>query len=464
VLVYQGDRSYSANPAPAGRIRERAYGLDIRPLRILWVKADRLLPVHNGGNIRSYHIARHLASRHELTFLSYYGGARDPGYEAEMGRLFPGAMCVYTGRRGQTAFTRGLDYLLRLPVAAPYAVSRFASTPVRQTLRKWFDEGSFDVAVCDFLDAAVNFPHDLVIPTVLFQHNVETEIWRRHVLTEPSQLKKLAYGIEFIKMLRYERIRVRKFQHVIAVSDHDQRLMAAWVDASRITVVPTGVDLEQYNPEPSAQPAEPLVMFVGAMDWEPNVDAVEYFCAEVWPAVTAAMPDARFRIVGRNPGRRVRRLASGPIEVTGSVPSVVDHLRQAAVVVVPLRIGGGTRLKIYEAMAAGKAVVSTSIGAEGLDVHHGHDILLADEAPVFAQAVLTLLRDAERRNRYERAAAKLAAQYDWPAVGDKFMTVLEGLTGRGLSVCQLVSGSVCQPGETDGRTERRTQGTDELTY
>lgn len=415
--------------------------MDIRPLRILWVKADKLLPVHDGGNIRSYHIARRLASRHELTFLSYYGGAPDSEYETELRRLFPGAACVYTGKRGQTAWGRALDYLLRLPLGAPYAVSRFAYTPVRLTLRKWFDEGRFDVAVCDFLDAAVNFPPGLVIPTALFQHNVETEIWRRHVLTEPSQIKKLVYGIEFLKMLRYERTRVQKFPHVIAVSDHDKRLMAAWVDPSRITVVGTGVDLHQYKPEASPQPAEPLVMFVGAMDWEPNVDAVKYFCAEIWPLITAAIPDARFRIVGRNPGRRVRRLASGPIEVTGSVPSVVDHLRQAAVVVVPLRIGGGTRLKIYEAMAAGKAVVSTSIGAEGLDVHHGRDIVLADGAPAFAQGVVTLLRDGELRTRYERAAAKLAAQYDWPAIGDSFMSVLERLAARdtNMSVSQLIN-------------------------
>lgn len=429
VSLAKGDYLHSGSLFPVCVLRERACELDIRPLRILWVKADKLLPVHNGGNIRSYHIARRLASRHELTFLSYYGGAPDPGYEAELGGLFPGAVCIRTGEGGQTALSRGVDYLLRLPLAAPYAVSRFSSAPVRQALRKWFDEGRFDVAVCDFLDAAVNFPHDLVIPTALFQHNVETEIWRRHVLTEPGQLKKLAYGIEFLKMLRYERTRIQKFQHVIAVSDHDKQLMAAWVDASRITVVPTGVDLQQYKPEPSSRPAEPLVMFVGAMDWEPNVDAVEYFCAEVWPGITAAVPEARFRIVGRNPGRRVQRLASGPIEVTGSVPSVVDHLRQAAVVVVPLRIGGGTRLKIYEAMAAGKAVVSTSVGAEGLDVHHGQDILLADGAAAFTEGVMTLLRDSELRARYERAAARLAAQYDWPAIGDKFMSVLDALAG-----------------------------------
>src|SRR5205823_7796812 len=144
------------------------------------------------------------------------------------------------------------------------------------------------------------------------------------------------------------------------------------------------------QPEVSPRAVKPLVMFVGAMDWEPNVDAVEHFCREIWPSVQAGAPAARFRIVGRNPDRRVQKLESSSIEVTGRVPSVVDHLREAAVVVVPLRVGGGTRIKIYEAMATGKAVVSTTVGAEGLDVHHGQDIVLSDKPKEFAESVVRL--------------------------------------------------------------------------
>jgi polysaccharide biosynthesis protein PslH len=166
------------------------------------------------------------------------------------------------------------------------------------------------------------------------------------------------------------------------------------------------------------------------MDWEPNIDAVEYFCNEIWPLVLAKIPVARFRIVGRNPDRRVTSLAVNSIEVTGPVPSVINHLREAAVVVVPLRIGGGTRLKIYEAMAAGKAVVSTSIGAEGLDVHGGHDIVLADVPGTFAESIVRLLRDRELRRNYERAAEKLVARNSWQAVGRKFEGVLESVAGQ----------------------------------
>jgi glycosyltransferase involved in cell wall biosynthesis len=173
-----------------------------------------------------------------------------------------------------------------------------------------------------------------------------------------------------------------------------------------------------------------VVTFVGAMDWEPNVDGVEYFASEIWPAIKADVPEAKLRIVGRNPDRRAKKWASESIEVTGRVPSVVDYLHQSAVVIVPLRIGGGTRLKIYEAMATAKAVVSTTVGAEGLDVRHGRDIMLADDTRSFSQAVIMLLRDRELRRRYERAAAETAARCDWPAIGERFHEVLQSLVQR----------------------------------
>lgn len=394
-------------------------------MRILWVKANKLLPVHSGGDIRSYNIARQLAQHNELTFVSYYDGLRDNDYEQELGRHFPGAVCVATGKTESSSLVRSLDYFSRIASPLPYAVGRFACKRVQEKLSQWFKDGAYDVAVCDFLDAAVNFPERLTIPSVLFQHNVEAEIWRRHAATESNPLRRRMYAVEAKKMLRYERHAVRKFHRVIAVSDHDRSLMEAWVEGARITVVPTGVDLQQYRANFSYQPQSPLVMFVGAMDWEPNVDAMEYFCAEIWPSVVERTPEAKLRIVGRNPGERVRKLASPSVEITGRVPSVAEHLREASVVIVPLRIGGGTRLKIYEAMAAGKAVVSTTVGAEGLDVQHGRDIVLADQPTAFADAVSDLLLNESRRHGYEVAAAQKAARYDWAVIGEQFGRTLE---------------------------------------
>jgi glycosyltransferase involved in cell wall biosynthesis len=393
-------------------------------LRILWAKANKILPVHSGGDIRSYNLARQLATHHELTFFSYYDGVQDLDYEKALEGHFGGAVSVCTGKSTGTTLERGWDYALRLASNAPYAISRFASDAVREQFKFWYEKRAFDVVVCDFLDAAINLPKEITIPTVLFQHNVESEIWRRHAANASNWVKKAVYGWEFAKMRRYEQATVRRFNHVIAVSEHDKKLMSDWVDPARVAVVRTGVDTEQFRPETHPGASRPLVVFVGAMDWEPNVDAVQYFCEEIWPLIRARVPEARFRVVGRNPTRQVQALASEFVEVTGRVTSVVSQLREAAVVVVPLRIGGGTRLKIYEAMAAGKAIVSTSVGVEGLEVHDGQDAILADTPRAFSEAVVTLLHDSPLRRRYEEAASALASQFDWSTIGVELAQLL----------------------------------------
>lgn len=381
------------------------------------------MPVDTGGKIRSFNILRHLARDHEITLLSYYGGRRDTAYEAAITEQLPRAQTVHTATPEGT-LAQSLDYILRLPSPAPYAVRKFTHPEVRGAVGRWLNDRSLDVAVCDFLSASLNFPDESTVPVVLFQHNVETILWRRMAHTEKAPLRKLAYAIEAWKMAIYETRTLRRFQHVIAVSDHDRNAMLTLSSGCPITVVPTGVDTEKYHVAPPASGNPPLVVFTGSMDWEPNIDAVEYFCREIWPAVLASFPDARFQIVGRNPHPRVRRLASASVEVTGAVSSVTDYLRSATVVIVPLRIGGGTRLKIFEAMAMAKALVSTPIGAEGLHVTHGRDLLIGDNADSFATSILRLLRDPELRRSYEQNAAALAARYDWSQIARRFAEVL----------------------------------------
>ncbi len=401
-------------------------------MRVLWVKGGKLLPVDTGGKIRSYNLLRFLAQTkdHEVKLLSYYGGRRDPEYEAGLVKEIPGSEIIYTAAPDSNAVERGLDYLRRLPQRAPYAVSKFTHPAVQARVAGWLSSGRFDVAVCDFLSASWNFPARLPVPCVLFQHNVESSLWQRMAAVESNPLKKLSFAIESAKMTRYERATLGRFHHIIAVSEHDRRQMLQMNPACEITVVPTGVDTQKFNVAPAASAKPPRVVFTGSMDWEPNVDAVDYFCSQIWPRIRAEFPDAIFQIVGRNPFAKVRRLASESVEVTGTVPSVAEYLEKASVVIVPLRIGGGTRLKIFEAMAMGKALVSTSIGAEGLEVEHGRDLLLADDASSFADAVVLLLRDAAIRRKFEQAAVRLAAQYDWSHVVKQFAGVLSKLASE----------------------------------
>lgn len=389
-------------------------------MNIAWVKAGRLLPVDTGGKLRSFNLLQQLRQRHDLTVLTYYDGATDAGYERDMAQHFPGSLSLATGAATDSALGSALRYTRALASRAPYSVEKWTHSAVRRRVSEWMSARAYDVLVCDFLAASNNFPARLDIPTVLFQHNVETELWRRQARVERQPLRRAAFQLEAQKMARYERATIARFHHVIAVSEHDRSIMSQLVDARHITVVPTGVDVERFHAAAGAEPRTPLVMYLGSMDWEANVDGVEWFSKEMWPRVRAAVPNAQFRIVGRNPVARVRDLASDCITVTGNVPSVVEHLADAAVVVVPLRIGGGTRLKIFEAMGAGRAVVSTTIGAEGLEVSHNENILLHDDAADFADGVIKVLREDSTRRRLAANAKALAERYDWSNVVREF--------------------------------------------
>ena len=394
-------------------------------MKILWVKPGKLLPLDSGGQLRTYNILRCLAAEHELTYLSYYGGLKDEAYEREIVQHLPGTITLHTGAPDTTALERQLDYVRRFPRPAPYPVTKFTDPRVLKLVTSWFQERRFEVAICDFLASSLNFPKDLTIPTALFQHNVETVLWKRKAEGEVEWLERLISKIEYRKMKRFEPEQVRRFHHVIAVSDVDRNGMSTMVSPERISVVPTGVDLKLFQYDPNLRPPGLDVVFTGSMDWEPNIDGVEYFCQEIWPLVLAKVPAARFLIVGRRPNQRVQNLASGSVEVTGTVPSVVDYLRRASVFVIPLRIGGGTRIKIYEGMAVGKATVSTTIGAEGLDVTHGQDIILSDETKAFADAIVQFLQSEGLRRRFEAAAAATAQKYDWASITRQFVKVLQ---------------------------------------
>jgi polysaccharide biosynthesis protein PslH len=392
---------------------------------VLWVKAGKLLPVDTGGKIRSYNIMKHLARAHEIRLLSYYGGPRDQSYENDIKKEFPQARTIFTASADATTFSQYLDYLRRILRPAPYAVEKFTHPAVQKLVLQIIAAEEIDIAVCDFLSASRNFPPVLSIPTVLFQHNVETTLWQRMAATESNVVKRLAYQIEAAKMARQEHWALSHFYHVIAVSQHDRQQMLAINSSSSISVVPTGVDTGKYPVAPPANADPPRIVFTGSMDWEPNIDAVIYFCEQILPRLRSEIPNLIFQVVGRNPHLKVKRLASEFVQVTGTVSSVTEYLREATVVVVPLRIGGGTRLKLFEAMAMGKAIVSTSIGAEGLELESGRDLMVADAPSAFADAVLRLLRDGGMRRNYEEAAFNFARCHDWSSVTQVFAAVLQ---------------------------------------
>jgi sugar transferase (PEP-CTERM/EpsH1 system associated) len=398
-------------------------------MRILWLKSDLLLPLDKGGKLRTWHLMRHLARHHEITYLAF----AEPGQpQADVTGMREVAARVETIARAEPA--KGslrfyTDAAMHLVDPLPYAVGKYRSAAFRRRLNALLNETAFDLIVCDFLFPAVNLPPQLPCPAVIFTHNVESEIWRRHAETKTGMFGKLLYGAQYRRMMRYEARALGRFDGVLAVSDADRDTFSRlYPGAIRrpAHVVPTGVDTDYFAPSPSGPDSREMV-FTGSMDWLPNEDAMVFFCRDVLPIIRAQEPAVRLTIVGRAPTPAVKRLADAAfVQVTGRVDDVRPYMEDAAVYVVPLRIGGGTRLKIFEAMAMGKAVVSTTVGAEGLPVTSGDHVMLADDPRTFADAVVRLMRDVDRRREIEAAARALVVErYDWSAVAGELESALE---------------------------------------
>jgi sugar transferase (PEP-CTERM/EpsH1 system associated) len=417
-------------------------------MRILWLKTDLLLPLDKGGKLRTWHLMRHLATRHEITYLAFADPDDDPQHRAGMREV---AQVVETVprvevRKGSPRFFAQAAWHLADPL--PYAVGQYRSRAYARRVTELLSTQSFDVVVTDFLPPIVNLPRRLPCPAVLFTHNVEAEIWRRHAETATRAVTKYLYGVQHRRMLRFEGSALARFDALLAVSDADRETFARLyprVDRDAIHVVRTGVDVEFFAPTPSAADSVELV-FTGSMDWLPNEDGMLWFCRDILPLIRQRVPDATLSIVGRAPSAPVKQLAQEHgVRVTGRVDDVRPYMTDAAVFVVPLRIGGGTRLKIFEAMAAAKAVVSTTVGAEGLPVTNGRDIMLADDPASFADSVVRLIRNESERRGLEYAARTLVAQhFDWSAVARDLEGALASTLSRGATVPAFPSSKVPQ--------------------
>jgi glycosyltransferase involved in cell wall biosynthesis len=391
-------------------------------MRILWVKSDFLHPTTRGGQIRTLEIVKRLHARHEVHYIAYDNPAQPEGLQraAEYcSHAYPVKLDVPP--------RRSLKFVAQLAgnlaSSLPLSLSRYCSAAMRDQIDKVLSASQFDSVVCDFLAPAPNFAD--MSGVVLFQHNVESMIWQRHVEQAPDPLRKAYFKMQADRMFDWERRMCRAAGRVIAVSPQDATVMRELFGIEAVSVG-TGVDLDYFR-RPPDEPHKADLVFVGSMDWLPNSDGVNYFVREILPLIWQRKLDCTLAVVGRAPSPAMLALAQqdSRIHVTGTVPDVRPWLWGASASIVPLRIGGGTRLKIYEAMAAGTATVSTSIGAEGLDVEHPANIRLADTPEAFAEQCVTLLQDAEQRESVANEALKLVtSRFSWDVVAAEFEKLL----------------------------------------
>jgi polysaccharide biosynthesis protein PslH len=362
---------------------------------------------------------RSLAASHEVSVLAF--NATDPFTELSLDATrayckdvvtFPD-MDFVDGRRKRLLQARSL--------LSRYSYEHLLLARRREfaaRLQRLVDEGRFDIVQVEFAQmAAFRLRRDAGRRhrTVLDEHNIEFDIVRRTATAEVSPARRAYSAVDWRKLKREEQAAWRRFDGVALTSERDARMLLQLEPRTRHAVVPNGVDIELFRPS-AAAPEENNLLFFGAMNYYPNRQGIDFFLQQVFPLVLARRPGTKLWIVG--PGADDLMKFRGPnVEVTGFVDAVEPYIDRAAAVVVPLRLGGGTRLKIVEAMSKAKAIISTNIGAEGIDVVHGEHALLADEPQDFANQVERVLSDRELAARLGSSARDLAvSRYSWPAL------------------------------------------------
>jgi polysaccharide biosynthesis protein PslH len=386
-------------------------------MRILYVATQYPLPVNNGVKMRVWSLLSAIADAgHEITLATFAEPNDADGTEHELRKVCKASDIV---PRRTESLSGSTNYLARLACVlspSPFTIDRFRSDEMRAALERRLNSGAFDLVLCDNIYTTINLP-PTSLPLVLNSHNVEHLILQRYAQQESNPLKALYARLEAGKLRRFEAATYKRAASVMVCSKLDGNLLEQLCPGLKTAVVPNAVDVLDY--EIGAEEDPVTLVYQGGMDWFPNRDALEYFVRAILPLVQKEIPGARLIAAGRNPTAEFRaRFSDVPaLQFTGTLPDLRPTIAKAAVCVVPLRVGSGTRLKILESGAMGKAIVSTTIGAEGLDFVPGEEILIADDPGAFAANVVELLRNPGWRKAMGQAARNRVAQdYDVKAL------------------------------------------------
>jgi glycosyltransferase involved in cell wall biosynthesis len=380
-------------------------------LSVLVLDEEIPYPLNSGKRIRTWNLLRYLARDYSITLLCY-GKSGDPGF-SELQQL--GIRVVLVQELAPSnSFSFYAGALTNLFSTWPYSVSRHHTRRYMQTVRQQIATSHFDLLHCEWTPYASYARASSNLPMLIMAHNIEATVWRRRAEHASAKLEKLYMQMQATKMARFEKRCFAQAQRVATVTTEEQQTAVSW-GACATSLVSNGVDTEFLTPMPDA--TEPnSILFLGSLDWQPNRDALQYLLREILPAIQSTNPLAVLRIVGRQPASKLREQVEGRcgIEWVGEVPDIRPHFARASVVVVPLRIGGGSRIKILESMSMSKAVVTTSIGAEGLEVVSGTHCLIADAPQTFANSVTELLNDPARAAELGTNGRNLVIdRYDW---------------------------------------------------
>lgn len=389
---------------------------DSQKLRVLVLDEEVPWPPNSGKRIRTWNLLRRLAVRHHIHIFTYapvsdeaHAALRDHGLHVTLVRALPPSRGpLFGGRLLRNVFSK-----------YPYSVAKHFTSRLQDQVNKACCEKQFDLAHIEWIPYARYATPGL--HRLVTAHNVESDIWRRRAHHTHGPIGRWFFGLQARRMEVFERHTAARANSVVTVSELDAQRFRSY-GAQTVKVVPNGVDLDYFQPMPKNSKSDSSLLFVGSLDWYPNEDAVRDFASRVFPVIRSRNEKITFRIVGRKQSASLANAVRGMpgVELIGEVPDVRPYVAEAGVVVVPLRIGGGTRIKILEALAMHKPVVSTSIGAEGLGLKDGYDLLIADTPEQFATGIESLLANPQLQEQLGRNGRSTVEKlYAWDLVAAK---------------------------------------------
>lgn len=391
-------------------------------MRILMITDHVPFPPNKGTSIRNYNLIKRISTEHEVWIAALSKSDSDREGQTRLLEFCTGV--EITKKNQSRALDRPLLALKYFIRGMPIELRHYQSSKFIEKIQHLVSRVDFDVI--DIVDSHMGLYLD-ALPLKLQQKTVLTLIdvvfskFERISLLEPKLRRRLRLWLYSRMMRRWEPNYAERFARCIAVSESDRRLLLSVNPRLTIDVAPNGIDTNQFQPLPYSN-SKPALLFIGSMEYRPNIDGALYFCQDVYPQIKAEIPDIELWITGHRPTQEVRDLARDDIHVTGSVDDVRPYYERSSVSIVPLRAGGGTRLKILESMALGKPVVSTSIGCEGLDVVDGEHLFIADTSEQFAEKTLLLIKHEDLRKRMIEKAWNLVVKlYDWDVIAQRLI-------------------------------------------
>ena len=397
-------------------------GSGSRP-RLLFLSQVLPYPPDGGVKIRTFHTLRLLSQSFDVTALCFYRWKKglveqDLEHSVSALREFAHPLEIFPIPQEHQRWRLLTDHLSSLLTGRPYTVPTYRSTQFKNRLRHWLQEREFSLVHADSLDLSGYFRHLTGLPLACVHHDAQSRLLLRRSEQEPNPLKARYLKLQARLMKGEERRWCPKVDLNVAVSDTDASYLRNESGGGAYTIVPNGVDIDRFVPSDDA-PSPTEVMFVGGTSWFPNKDALEFFATKVLPTLRALVPEVSVTWVGRATPEEIERYSTLPgLTLTGYVDDIRPYAARAACFIVPIRVGGGTRIKILDGWAMGKAIVSTTVGCEGLAANHGENIVVADSATAFANSVSRILNDPALRRRLEEEGRRtVESVYSWDVIG-----------------------------------------------